>query len=154
MSSLRFRIALSSALLMFSVLGVASVAFTHVEAASAGPRLIAVALLTIAGSGVLASFVADTVIRPLYQLRRAARALASGSYDGTLSLGGGREVRELASSFNEMAARLSDAMHSLQQARSRLEALLDASRDGIVALDAHGAVRYLNPAAAALYGSI
>jgi two-component system, OmpR family, phosphate regulon sensor histidine kinase PhoR len=45
-------------------------------------------------------------------------------------------------------------MQDLEQARSRFEALLAASNDAIVALDAAGSVRYQNPAARALFGGI
>ncbi len=154
MSSLRFRIALSSALLVLAVLGTAAVAFGQTGGAGIGPRLAGVAALAIGGAVGLAFLIADTVTRPLDRLRSASRALAAGTYSGAVSLGGGREVSELANSFNEMAARLNETMLSLEQARSPLEALLAASRDAIVALDAHGEVRYLNPAAVALYGEV
>jgi PAS domain-containing protein len=95
---------------------------------------------------------AEAVARPLDRLRRAAAALARGAFDERVEAGGSREVVALVAGFNEMAERLHDTVDDLIHDRSRLEALLAAGADATLALD-HGAmVRYLNPAATALFG--
>jgi two-component system phosphate regulon sensor histidine kinase PhoR len=126
-------------------------AFSHRGASGLAPTLALVVVVAMGGSLVLAYLIARAVTRPLERLRIAARALASGSFAGVAALGGGSEVEELGSAFNEMAARLHESLRSLDQERSRLEALLASSRDAIVVLDADGAVRYLNRAASSLY---
>lgn len=106
-----------------------------------------------AGAAVaLAVLIASAVTRPLQQLREAARALQHGALEQQVTVRGGAEVTELASTFNEMALRLRETISGLAQQRLRLEALLASSADGLIALDGRGVVRYMNPAAVALLG--
>jgi len=130
------------------------VAFSKRGEAGLAPTLALVVLVAMGGSIVLAYIIARAVTRPLERLRTASRALASGSFAGVAAGGGGSEVAELASAFNEMASRLHETMRSLHQERSRLEAMLASSRDAIVVLDSAGSVRYLNPAASTFYGAL
>jgi len=155
MSSLRVRIALAYSVLVLGAMAAVGVAFSKRGASGLAPTLALVVLVAMGGSVVLAYLIARAVTRPLERLRVASRALASGSFSAVAAAGGGgNEVEELASAFNEMAARLQETMRSLQQERSRLEALLASSRDAIVVLDAAGSVRYLNAAASTLYGAL
>jgi two-component system, OmpR family, phosphate regulon sensor histidine kinase PhoR len=95
---------------------------------------------------------AKAITRPLNRLRLAAAALARGAIDERVEAGGSREVVALVAGFNEMAERLHDAVDDLIHERSRLEALLAAGADVTLALDHGATVRYLNPAATALFG--
>ncbi len=142
-------------------LGVVRVA-TPMSAVNTGLREIALTVLATAAAGALAAgalaaIVAGAVTRPLQRLRRAVRELATTDFRRMPSLpgrvtGGGVEVTELAAAFAEMAERLHQTVERLNQERSRLDALLAASADGLLALDAAGVVRYQNPAAVALIG--
>jgi two-component system phosphate regulon sensor histidine kinase PhoR len=78
--------------------------------------------------------------------------VAAGSFDQRVQGGGGAEVRDLAAGFNDMAAQLRETVDALASEHSRLEALLAAGADGLLALDRIGVVCYLNPAAEALFG--
>lgn len=143
------------------LLGVVRVA-TPLSAVNAGLREIAFTVLATAAAGALtagalAAVIAGAVTRPLQRLRRAARELAATGFRRTPILpsrvtGGGVEVAELAGAFAEMAERLRQTVERLNQERSRLDALLAASSDGLLALDAGGVVRYQNPAAVVLIG--
>lgn len=143
------------------LLGVVRVA-TPLSTVNAGLREIAFTVLATAAAGALtagalAAVIAGAVTRPLQRLRRAARELAAADFRRTPVLpgpvtGGGVEVAELAGAFHDMAERLHQTVERLNQERSRLDALLAASSDGLLALDAAGVVRYQNPAAVALIG--
>ena len=138
------------------LLGVARVS-RPVSAVNADLRRIGVsvalaAALTAVAGGALAVVIAGAVTRPLDRLRRAARALAGGAFDQRVAAGGSAEVGELAAAFSDMAGRLRETVSTLSQEHSRLEALLAAGADPLIALDGEGVVRYLNPAAAALFG--
>jgi two-component system phosphate regulon sensor histidine kinase PhoR len=139
-----------------ALLGVARVAMP-VSAINADLRRIALsvalmAALTALGAAALAVVLAGAITGPLDQLRRAAAGLAAGALDQRVEVNGGAEVRGLAADFNEMAARLRESTDARAHERSRLEALLAAGADGLLALDRDGVIRYLNPAAAALFG--
>jgi two-component system, OmpR family, phosphate regulon sensor histidine kinase PhoR len=138
------------------LLGVARVA-TPVSGINADLRRIAfsvaaTAALMALGAAILAVLLAGAVTRPLDQLRRAAAGLAAGAFDQRVQEGGGAEVRDLAAGFNEMAARLRETVDALASEHSRLEALLAAGADALLALDRDGMVCYLNPAAERLFG--
>ena len=88
--------------------------------------------------------IARSAVRPLAHLRAAAAALGDGAFDRRVRIEGPREVAELASDFNRLAARLQD-QHALRQAmtndvahelRTPLTAMrcrLESVRDGVTA---------------------
>ncbi len=59
---------------------------------------------------------------------------------------------ELTHAFNVMAGRVTTLFESVAFEHARLEAVFDASSDAMVALSADSTVRFLNPAATALFG--
>ncbi len=138
------------------VLGVVQVSAPDTAAGAAARRItltvLVAAVAAVAGAAVLARMIAGSVTRPLARLRRAARALAMGEVVPERPAGGGAEVEALAAAFDDMGARLRENLATLAEERSRLEALLAASADAVLALDAEGVVRYENPAAVALLG--
>jgi two-component system phosphate regulon sensor histidine kinase PhoR len=137
------------------LLGVARVA-QPTSAFGADRRRIGLSITVAAAAaalvgGVLAVLLAGAVTQPLNRLRRAASALAAGAFDQRVETGGGAEVSELATAFNEMTARLRATVDELAHERSRLEALIAASENAVLALDRAGMVRYINPAAERLF---
>ncbi|MCA9972010.1 MAG: HAMP domain-containing protein [Anaerolineales bacterium] len=63
-------------------------------------------LLALLLSVLLAYWIAGTVSRPLRQLAGAATAVSQGQYDQPVTPEGPQEVRQLAASFNQMAAQV------------------------------------------------
>ncbi len=140
------------------MLGVARSAAADSAAGAAARRIALVVLVAavaaVAGAALLARIIAGSVTRPLARLRRAARGLAAGEEPPPRTpMGGGAEVEALTDAFDEMGARLRENLATLAEERSRLEGLLAASADAVLALDAGGVVRFENPAAMALLGS-
>ena len=117
MSSLRFRIALAYSVLLLGAMTAVAIAVSDRGPRGLAPTLGLVVIVAIGGSIVLAYLIARAVTRPLEHLRVASRALASGSFAAVTAGGGGSEVEELASAFNEMAARLHETLQSLHQER-------------------------------------
>lgn len=58
---------------------------------------------------LLAFWISGSVARPLQQLAQAAEAVAQGDYAQQVTLAGPQEVRQVASSFNSMAAQVSQS---------------------------------------------
>ncbi|HTE83377.1 MAG TPA: ATP-binding protein [Dehalococcoidia bacterium] len=153
MATLRVRLALAYLVLVPPAAAAAAYAGARLGT-NVGLFVALLAAAALVASMVLEWAIAREVTQPLERLRRAFAGLAGGSFTGAVAGGGASEVEDLVAAFNDMAGSLRQTMQRLHQARSSLEALLASSRDAIVALDAGGAVRYLNPAAIALYGSV
>ena len=90
--------------------------------------------------------------RRLRVATRAADAMAGGRFDEERMPGSGDEFGPLASALNAAAANTGRLVGRLQQERAQLEALLNASSDATVAVEASGDVAYLNDAARQLFG--
>jgi two-component system phosphate regulon sensor histidine kinase PhoR len=154
MASLRSRIALSYAALIAAAVILTGFGMLHALPIGGVPLVAGIGSVAIFAGVALAFLLAHAVTRSLGQLTDAVGALVLGSSPPALDLGGGAEVGALATAFGEAAARLQDATVTREEEHSRLEALLAASADALVALDADGAIRYLNRAALALFGDV
>lgn len=93
------------------------------------------------------------LLRPALAVRRVSHAagrVAEGELDQRVSVGGG-PVSDLTHSFNVMARRVQALFDSVAAEHARIEAVFDASTDGMVALARDTSVRFLNPAAVQLF---
>lgn len=86
------------------------------------------ALVTAARDGALpglaialipALIAARSVLRPVRELRRAARSMGSGRLDARIKVSGSDELADLARTFNESAGQLEKSVDELQQAEAR-----------------------------------
>jgi two-component system, OmpR family, phosphate regulon sensor histidine kinase PhoR len=84
--------------------------------------------------------------RRLREVSSAARALAAGNFDARVDVAHD-EFSAVASSINTATANIQRTISALRQERAQLEAMLNASGDATIAVDAHGTVVYLNDAA-------
>ena len=89
-----------------------------------------------------ALFLGRQILRPLDQLRSASARLSGGDLSARASESGPRELRELGTSFNEMAANLEHlfdarrelvawASHDLRTPLASLRAMVEAVEDGL-----------------------
>ncbi|MFI1223798.1 MULTISPECIES: ATP-binding protein [unclassified Streptomyces] len=62
---------------------------------------------------------ARSVLRPVRELRRAARSMGSGRFDTRIPVRGSDELADLARTFNESAGQLEDSVHELREAEAR-----------------------------------
>lgn len=88
------------------------------------------ALIVAALAALAALLFSRTITRPLARLTLASRVLAAGNYSARASIRAQGEIGELASSFNEMAARLEQDMDELrQQEQRRRELIMNVTHD-------------------------
>lgn len=89
----------------------------------------------------------------LKRIERSAEAIASGDLSDKVPVTTEDEIGQLASTFNIMADRLTDAFAQIEHERDRVEVLLNDLSEGVIGLSGDGAVMIANPAAAELLGS-
>ncbi len=110
-----------------------------------------VAVMTILGGSILLGlFVASFLSKPLGELRRGTRQIASGNLDYQLEGGSFSEFQELYESFNEMASRVKDSHLLLVSEKSKIETILKNVGAGVLVLDRDGDLKLSNEMAAAL----
>lgn len=105
---------------------------------------LAVASATAAGAGAL--LLTRWIVGPLDRLRRTSSRLAAGDLSARAPERGPRELRELGSSFNEMASNIEElfdarrqlvawASHDLRTPLASLRAMVEALEDGLASPD-------------------
>jgi PAS domain S-box-containing protein len=92
------------------------------------------------------------ITRPLSETRDAAIRVASGDYATTVPVTSRDELGEVARAFNYMAEEIEHYVGEIQEQKSRLEAVLEASPEAVVATDPEERVTMVNPAAARMLG--
>lgn len=89
-----------------------------------------VSLVVVLLAALAAILFSRTITRPLAKLTGAAQVLAGGNYSARVVTGAQGELGELASSFNEMAARLEQDVDELhQQEVRRRELIMNVTHD-------------------------
>ena len=125
--------------------------------------LVVVPILAAVLSLLIGRAIALGITRPLEELTRAARALAEGADPDALNVARKRlpndELGDLQRTFEEMARSISsreaDLLSRNEQliaARRRIEAVLNATNDGIVMLDRRGTISVVNKRFAFFFG--
>ena len=109
-------------------------------------------LTSILLAGAASLLLTRQVTRPLSETRDAAIRVASGDYATTVPVKSRDELGEVARSFNYMAEEIEHYVGEIQEQKSRLEAVLEASPEAVVATDPGERVTMVNPAAARMLG--
>src|SRR5215217_4234486 len=109
-------------------------------------------LTSIILAGAASILLTRQVTRPLSETRDAAIRVASGDYAATVPIKSRDELGEVARTFNYMAEEIEHYVGEIQEQKSRLEAVLEASPEAVVATDAGERVTMVNAAAARMLG--
>ena len=111
-------------------------------------------LTSILLAGAASVLLTRQVTRPLSETRDAAIRVASGDYAATVPVKSRDELGEVARTFNYMAEEIEHYVGEIQEQKSRLEAVLQASPEAVVATDPDERVTMVNPAAARMLGIV
>ena len=102
--------------------------------------------LTVAG--FLGFAFSELIGRRVRAMSVAAAAIAGGDFSQRLPTGlVPDEIRDLADSYNSMAAKLGEAFAEVQQREHEIAAVVEAMAEGVIAFDSSGTVRVINPEA-------
>jgi signal transduction histidine kinase len=111
-------------------------------------------LTSILLAGAASVLLTRQVTRPLSETRDAAIRVASGDYAATVPVKSRDELGEVARTFNYMAEEIEHYVGEIQEQKSRLEAVLQASPEAVVATGPEERVTMVNPAAARMLGIV
>lgn len=107
----------------------------------------------IVGLAVLLSILLGRrLAQPIAELSRRATELGRGVLTSPVPLAGGREIRALASTLEQMRRSFVGAEAELARKRDELAAVLDGIAEGVYAVDRDRRVLYLNPPAERMLG--
>jgi two-component system phosphate regulon sensor histidine kinase PhoR len=111
------------------------------------PALGIAGLLGLVAAWVIGTGLSRRLTRPLDALSRAAVQLSAGDLRSRVPVRSTDEFGRLGGTFNTMAGRLEDTIQAISTERTRVEAIIAAMTDAVVATDRSESVRLLNRAA-------
>jgi signal transduction histidine kinase len=118
------------------------------QADGQGRQAIELGIVGVGGSAILilvyASFLVRLVSVPVQRVAAGARRLAGGDFSVRVPEKGVGEIGELARDFNVMASSLDAQRAQLAQQNAELQAVLDATLDGICVTDLDGNLLFAN----------
>lgn len=100
-----------------------------------------IALLVTAVLGIL---LAQTITRPISDMRKQAIEMAKGNYARKVKVHGHDEIGQLALAFNNLSKKLQQARSSTESERRKLSSVLSHMTDGVIATDRKGDIILLN----------
>lgn len=109
-------------------------------------------LLALGLTAVLGVLLAGTITQPVKALTRQAVAVAEGRFEERVPVQGDDELSQLSAAFNEMTARLSEALAMHEEEKERLASILANMSDGVLATDERGRVIVANRRARKMLG--
>ncbi|MFC4713716.1 cell wall metabolism sensor histidine kinase WalK [Planococcus dechangensis] len=101
----------------------------------------AIALFITAVLGVL---VAQTISRPIADMRRQAQAMAKGNFSRKVRVYSEDEIGQLARAFNHLTNRLQESQQSTESERRKLASVLANMTDGVLSTDRRGRIILIN----------
>ena len=96
---------------------------------------------------ILGIFIAQTITRPVSDMRRQAQEMAKGNFLRKVRVYGNDEMGQLAVAFNHLTNRLQESQASTEAERRKLESVLENMTDGVISTDRKGRVVLINDTA-------
>lgn len=102
-------------------------------------------------AGLLGFGFSELIARRIRAMSDAAAAIEGGDFDQRLPVSlVPYEIQDLAASYNSMAEKLGEAFSAIEENRRQIAAVVESMAEGVLAIDAAGLVRVVNPEAARL----
>jgi two-component system, OmpR family, sensor histidine kinase VicK len=105
-------------------------------------------LIALVITAILGVLLAQTVTRPISDMRKQALAMAKGNFSRKVKVYGYDEIGQLAITFNNLTKRLQEAQATTEGERRKLSSVLSYMTDGVIATDRKGRVILINDPAA------
>ena len=136
------------------IIGFARVALPLTQVQSSVNNIIVIIIFAIVIASMLVVLIAWLITRvttrPIRELTKASREIASGEFSHKISVGTKDEAGQLAHAFNEMSSKLKEMVATISDDKARLSGILDNMADGILLADTEGNITLTNNAARTL----
>ncbi|MEH7334605.1 cell wall metabolism sensor histidine kinase WalK [Neobacillus drentensis] len=99
-------------------------------------------------TAVLGILLAQTITRPIADMKKQALAMAKGNFSRKVKVYGYDEIGTLAITFNNLTKKLQEAQAMTEGERRKLSSVLSYMTDGVIATDRKGRVILINEPAA------
>ncbi len=93
---------------------------------------------------ILGILIAQTITRPISDMRKQAQAMAKGNFSRKVRVYGNDEIGHLAIAFNHLTNRLQEATSTTEAERRKLSSVLTNMTDGVIATDRKGRIILIN----------
>ncbi|MED1471494.1 cell wall metabolism sensor histidine kinase WalK [Bacillus salipaludis] len=104
--------------------------------------------IALAITAVLGILLAQTITRPISDLKKQAIAMTKGNFSRKVKVYGNDEIGTLAMTFNNLTKKLQEAQAMTEGERRKLSTVLSYMTDGVIATDRKGRVILINEPAA------
>ncbi|MDQ6595318.1 cell wall metabolism sensor histidine kinase WalK [Bacillus salipaludis] len=104
--------------------------------------------IALAITAVLGVLLAQTITRPISDLKKQAIAMTKGNFSRKVKVYGNDEIGTLAMTFNNLTKKLQEAQAMTEGERRKLSTVLSYMTDGVIATDRKGRVILINEPAA------
>ncbi|WP_078378463.1 cell wall metabolism sensor histidine kinase WalK [Sutcliffiella halmapala] len=101
-------------------------------------------ILALVVTAVLGVLLAQTITRPMSDMRKQALEMARGNFSRKVNIYGDDEIGQLALSFNNLTKKLQEAQATTEGERRKLSSVLSHMTDGVIATDRKGRVILIN----------
>jgi two-component system, OmpR family, phosphate regulon sensor histidine kinase PhoR len=88
-----------------------------------------------------------SITRPIKEIKNAAVDITHGKLDRSINIISSDEIGELAKAIDFMAASLKEKINSIKDKNTKMEAILSSVVNGIIAVDSHENILFINPMA-------
>ena len=104
--------------------------------------------IALAITAILGILLAQTITRPITDMKKQAMAMAKGNFSRKVKVYGQDEIGTLAMTFNNLTKKLQEAQAMTEGERRKLSSVLSYMTDGVIATDRKGRVILINEPAA------
>ncbi|NLI70493.1 MAG: cell wall metabolism sensor histidine kinase WalK [Firmicutes bacterium] len=116
--------------------------------------LISGSILVLIISLAIGMALTRTIIHPIKEVTFKAEQMSRGDFSQRVEAYSDDEIGQLANMYNFLASRLDSTLEEISAEKSKVEAILNYMRDGIVAMDNSERLIHINPAAESLLNTI
>lgn len=106
--------------------------------------------ISLAITAILGVLLAQTITRPISDMRKQALAMSKGNFSRKVKVYGYDEIGQLAITFNNLTKRLQEAQATTEGERRKLSSVLSYMTDGVISTDRKGRVILINDSAAGM----
>lgn len=101
-------------------------------------------IIALLVTGALGILLAQTITRPILDMRKQAQLLGRGVFSRSVHVYGKDEIGQLAIAFNELTTKLKEANATTEAEKRKLRSVLSHMTDGVIASDKEGRIILMN----------